>query len=68
MMTAIRDLARELRLTIPSVTYHCRMRGIEYVRRLPEGATGGQCIAFVTDDDACAIRAHYAHRLASLDD
>ena len=67
MMTAIRDLARELRLSVPSVTYHCRMRGIEYVRRLPEGADGGQCIAFVVDSDAQAIRQHYQHRIASRD-
>ena len=66
-MTAIRDLARELRLSVPSVTYHCRTREIGYVRRLPEGATGGQCIAFVADDDAGAIRKHYADRLASRD-
>ena len=63
-MTAVRDLASELRLTVPSVTYHCRSRGIEYVRRLPEGATGGQCIAFVSDEDAGRIRDHYRDRLA----
>ncbi len=66
-MTAIRDLARELRLTNVSLRTHCRRVGIETCRRLPEGADGGQCIAHVADDDAQAIRAHYQHRIASRD-
>ena len=64
IVIAIRDLAGELRLTVPSVTYHCRSRGIETCRRLPEGARGGQMLAFVTDADADAIRLHYADRLS----
>lgn len=63
-MTAIRDLARELRLTNVSLRTHCRRVGIETCRRLPEGADGGQCIAFVVDPDADRIRQHYADRLA----
>ena len=62
-MTEIRALAVELRLTVPSVTYHCRSRGIETHRRLPEGATGGQMVAHVADRDARRIRAHYRDRL-----
>ena len=50
-MTPIRDLARELKLTGVSVREHCRTRGIAMHRRLPEGARGGQMIAFVTDKD-----------------
>ena len=64
-MTEIRALAVELRLTVPSVTHHCRSRGIETVRRLPEGATGGQMVAHVVDKDADRIRDHYADRLLS---
>lgn len=63
-MTAIRDLAVELLLTGVSVSTHCRRAGIETHRRLPDGSRGGQMISFVSDDDATAIRAHYAHRLA----
>ena len=63
-MTPVRDLADELRLSNVSVRYHCRTRGIETFRRLPEGADRGQCIAFVSDDDADRIRQHYADRLA----
>lgn len=66
-MTAIRDLADELRLTNVSVRMHCRTRGIETCRRLPDGASGGQCIAFVSDEDAQHIRTHYAHRIAGRD-
>ena len=63
-MTAVRDLAAELKLTNVSVRHHCRRAGIDTHRRLPDGARGGQCIAFVTDEDAQRIRAHYADRLA----
>ena len=63
-MTAVRDLAAELKLTVPSVAYFCRSRGISTCRRLPEGATGGQMLAFVLDADADTIRQHYADRLA----
>ena len=64
-MTPIRDLTRELKLTGVSVREHCRTRGIAMHRRLPEGARGGQMIAFVTDKDAKRIREHYRDRLAS---
>ena len=63
-MTAVRDLARDLLLTNVSVRTHCRRVGIETCRRLPDGASGGQTIAYVTDDDAVNIRKHYQHRLA----
>ena len=63
-MTPVRDLADELRLSNVSVRYHCRTRGIETLRRLPDGARGGQMIAFVSDDDAERIREHYRDRLA----
>ena len=63
-MTAVRDLAAELKLTNVSVRQHCRTHGIETCRRLPDGARGGQMIAFVTDADADRIRARYADRLA----
>ena len=63
-MTAIRDLAHELLLTGVSVRTHCRRVGIGTHRRLPEGSRSGQCIAFVSDDDAARIREFYAHRLA----
>ena len=63
-MTAIRDLATELLLTTVSVSTHCRRSGMTTLRRLPEGATGGQCVAHVTDADAGLIREYYAHRLA----
>ena len=53
-MTAVRDLADELKLTNVSVRHHCRRGGIDTHRRLPDGARGGQCIAFVTDEDAAA--------------
>ena len=41
-MTAVRDLARELRLHRVSVVEHCRNNDIATYRRLPAGATGGQ--------------------------
>ena len=41
-MTPVRDLADELRLSNVSIRYHCRTRGIETFRRLPDGARGGQ--------------------------
>ena len=66
-MTAVRDLAYELKLTSVSVRMHCRTHGIETCRRLPDGARGGQCIAFVSDEDAQRVRAHYAHRIAGRD-
>ena len=66
-MIAVRDLASELKLTTVSVRYHCRTRDIECVRRLPEGARGGQMLMFVADADAARIREHYSARLASLD-
>ena len=65
LMTEIRALAVELRLTVPSVTYQCRRQGIEMHRRLPKGATGGQMVAHVADRDARRIRAHYMDRVAS---
>lgn len=64
-MTAIKALAAELLLTTVSVAYHCRRNGIETVRRLPAGAVGGQMCAHVADDDAEAIRQHYADRVRS---
>ena len=67
-MTPVRDLAAKLKLTNVSIREHCRTRGIATCRRLPEGARGGQMIAFVSDDDAEHIREHYRDRLASLDD
>ena len=63
-MTPVRELAGELRLSDVSIRYHCRTRGIETFRRLPEGANGGQMLAFVTDAAATRIREHYADRLA----
>ena len=63
-MTACRDLARELLLTDVSVRHYCQRAGIGTQRRLPEGASGGQCVAFVSDSDAEKIREHYSHRLA----
>ena len=63
-MTSVRDLAAELKLTNVSVRVHCRTRGIATCRRLPEGARGGQMIAFVTAKDAKRIREHYRDRLA----
>ena len=63
-MTAVRDLAVELLLTDVSVRTHCRRVGIATQRRLPEGQRTGQCVAFVSDDDATRIRDHYSHRLA----
>lgn len=66
-MTAIRDLARELMLTKVSVSTHCQTRGIDTYRRLPDGARGGQMIAFVSDESAARIRENYAERLADLD-
>ena len=64
-MTAIRDLARELRLHRVSIVEHCRTRGIPTYRRLPEGADGGQLIAHVEEADAQRIRVHYRDRIAS---
>ncbi|MCY4658615.1 MAG: hypothetical protein OXF93_02200 [Acidobacteria bacterium] len=67
-MVAIRDLARELKFTSTgSVRTWCDRQGIERVRRLPEGATYGQTVAFVTDADAERIRQRFAHRVASRD-
>lgn len=65
-MTAIKDLATELRLHRVSIAEYCRNHGIETFRRLPAGASGGQMAAHVGDDDADRIRAHYAARLAGL--
>lgn len=67
-MTAIRDLAKELRLHRVSVREHCKTRGIVLHRRLPKGAAGGQTEAHVTTADARRIRQHYAYRLESLSD
>ena len=66
-MTAIKTLAAELLLTTVSVAYHCRRNGIETVRRLPRNALGGQMCSHVTDDDAEAIRQHYADRVRSCE-
>ena len=63
LMTEVRALAAELRLTVPSITYQCRRQGIETHRRLPKGAGGGQCVSFVADRDAKRIRDHYRDRL-----
>ena len=63
-MVSVRDLARELKMHKVSLSEHCRTRGIPTVRRLPDGATGGQMQAHVTESDATRIRAHYADRLA----
>ena len=63
-MIAVKDLARELRLHRVSIAEHCRNRGIETFRRLPEGATGGQLIAHLSDEDAGRIRENYRDRVA----
>ena len=65
-MTALRDLATELRLHRVSIAEHCRNRGIATCRRLPAGAVGGQLIAHVDAQAAAAIRQYYADRLADL--
>ena len=54
-------------LTKVSVSTHCQTRGIDTYRRLPDGARGGQMIAFVSDESAARIRENYAERLADLD-
>ena len=64
-MIPIRALAAELRLHRVSIAEHCRNHGVPTVRRLPDGASGGQLIAHVTETDAEKIRAHYSDRLAS---
>ena len=67
-MVALQELAHELHLSLQSVRYHCKTRDIERHMRLPRGCRSGLLIGHVTDDDADAIRAHYADRLASVDD
>ena len=66
-MTAIRNLAKELRLHRVSVREFCRSRDIPMQRRLPKGARGGQLEAHVTEQDAQRIREHYADRLVDPD-
>ena len=63
-MTTVKALATELKLTTVSVATHCRSRGIQTFRRLPDGANSGQMQAHVKNDDARQVRRHYADRLA----
>ena len=63
-MTPLRKLAIELKLTTVSVAAHCRSRGIQTFRRLPDGANSGQMQAHLKNDDARQVRRHYSDRLA----
>ena len=67
-MVALRELAHELHLTLQSMRYHAKTRGLSIHMRLPRGCRSGQMIGHVTDDDADRVRQHYSDRLAGLDD
>ena len=65
-MTALRDLAAELKMHRVSIAEHCRKRGIATCRRLPADVDGGQLVAHVSEQDAARIRAFYSDRLADV--